>query len=104
MEHLRDFYVAKESGVSRATGLWHIQMLLVFACGKSILAREATPSGHTGMNFFAPAIEGLPDIRALQNEPILAIEVLCLVSLFLEASDIRSGSWGYVCYNIASPT
>lgn len=96
VDRLRNFYLQREAGYSCNPGLWHIQMLLVFACGKSIIAREATSSGQTGMNFFAPAIEGLPDIRALQNEPILAIEVLCLISLFLEASDIRSGSWGYV--------
>ena len=102
MDNLREFYADRETGCQKPASLWQIQMLLVFACGKSILAREATKTGQTGMNFFAPAIEALPDIRALQNEPILAIEVLCLVSLFLEASDIRSGSWGYVCAGLDS--
>ena len=96
MANLREFYCTESVVGKKPTGLWHIQMLLVFACGKSILAREATPSGQTGMNYFSQAIEGLPDIRALQQEPILAIEIICLVALFLEASDIRSASWGYI--------
>lgn len=96
MRNLRIFYAEKEVRSQTRSNLWVVQMLLIFACGKSILAREAGPSGHMGTNFFRPAIEGMPDTRALQNEPILALEVLCLLSLFLEASDIRSGAWGYV--------
>lgn len=96
MKNLRGFYADEGAHTQKPSRLWHIQMLLVFACGKSILAREAGPSGHAGTNFFRSAIEGMPDIRALQNEPILALEVLCLLSLFLEASDIRSGAWGYI--------
>jgi hypothetical protein len=96
MTNLREFYAEKESHVRMPSRLWHTKMLLIFAFGKSILAREAGPSGQMGTNFFRPAIEGMPDIRTLQNEPVLSLEILCLLSLFLEALDIRSGAWGYV--------
>ncbi len=96
LRKLQEFYVNQDAGIHNPTGLWHIQMLLVFACGKSILAREAHSSGPAGVSFFRPAIEGLPDIRALQQEPILAIEVLCLMALFLEAADIISAAYSYV--------
>jgi proline utilization trans-activator len=97
LQKLQEFYSERENGVQKPTVLWHIQMLLIFACGKSIIAREAFQSGPTGMSFFLPAIEGLPDIRTLQQEPVLSIEILCLLALFLEAADIRSGAYGYVC-------
>jgi proline utilization trans-activator len=96
LRKLKEFYANQEASIQNTTGLWHIQMLLVFACGKSILTREAFPTGPTGASFFRQAIEGLPDIRALQQEPILAIETLCLLALFLEAADIRSAAYGYV--------
>jgi proline utilization trans-activator len=97
LRKLEEFYTEREAGIEHPTSLWHIQMLLVFACGKSILAREAYSTGPTGISFFQLTIEGLPDFRALQQEPMLAIEILCLLALFLEAADIRSAAYGYVC-------
>ena len=100
MNNLREFYAEKTVQTQRRPRLWHIQMLLIFAWWKSILAREASPSGQMGMNFFAPAIEGMPDAAHPPLHSPRHAGGNHHLSLFLEASDIRSGAWGYVSEDI----
>src|SRR5450755_2942484 len=71
-------------------------MLVVFAFGRSILAREAGPSGPVGSIYFARAVEGLPDCHRLCQEPILSIEILCVFALFMQAMDMRLAAYEYV--------
>ncbi|RBQ81706.1 hypothetical protein FVER14953_04273 [Fusarium verticillioides] len=44
--------------------------------------------GPSGMNYFILAIEAMPDIRRLYEDPLLSIEVLCLAALFMHATDL----------------
>ncbi|KAF5716750.1 BRT1 down-regulated by mating factor B [Fusarium mundagurra] len=62
-------------------------MLLILAFGKSIQSRHSE-MGPSGMNYFTLAIEAMPDIRRLYEDPLLSIEVLCLAALFMHATDI----------------
>ncbi|RDW67041.1 hypothetical protein BP5796_09790 [Coleophoma crateriformis] len=89
LRKLHEFYSARKSGRERSTDLWLIQMLIVLAFGKSILAREAGPSGPTGATYFARAMEALPDSHRLYQDPILGIEILCMLALMLQALDMR---------------
>jgi hypothetical protein len=95
---LHEFYQADTSSTStlQLTGLWHIQMLVIFALGTSILSRESGPSGPTGSQYFARAIEALPDCHQLSQEPVLSIEILGLISLFMQAMDMRVAAHQYV--------
>lgn len=93
---LHQFYHDLANDVPHLTGLWHIQMLMVFAFGTSILAREASPNGPTGAAYFAKAMDALPDNHRLRCEPILAVEILCMISLFLQAMDMRHAAYDYV--------
>ncbi|PVH75748.1 hypothetical protein DL98DRAFT_592883 [Cadophora sp. DSE1049] len=76
--------------------LWQIKMLLVFAFGTSILAREAGKSGPAGAVYFGRAIEALPDPHRLRQDPIVSIEVLCMLALFTQAMDMRRAAYDYV--------
>ncbi|KAK2628739.1 hypothetical protein QTJ16_001842 [Diplocarpon rosae] len=71
-------------------------MLLVFAFGKSILAREVSQSGPTGAAYFARAVEALPDPHRLRQDPILSIEILSMLALFMQAMDMRRAAYDYV--------
>lgn len=88
LQRLRDFYDGRAKGVVPDASLWHIQMLLVLAFGKSILSREHSEIGPSGMTYFTRAIQGMPDIRRLYEDPLLSIEILCLASLFMHARDL----------------
>ncbi|KAG5759243.1 hypothetical protein H9Q72_012631 [Fusarium xylarioides] len=88
LQRLRRFYDARDKGLEIDASLWHIQMLLILAFGKSIQSREHFEMGPSGMNYFTLAIEAMPDIRRLYEDPLLSIEVLCLAALFMHATDL----------------
>ena len=102
LKRTQKFYEDRNMGREQTLNLWHIQMIVVFAFGKSILAREAGLSGPTGAVYFARAVEALPDNFRLCQEPILAIEILCLFALFMQAMDMRLAACNYV-HRIFSP-
>ncbi|KAH6715061.1 fungal-specific transcription factor domain-containing protein [Leptodontidium sp. MPI-SDFR-AT-0119] len=89
---LHQFYQNQHS----TSSLWQIKMLLVFAFGTSILARGAGKSGPAGSAYLARAVEALPDPHRLRQDPILSIEVLCLLALFMQAMDMRRAAYDYI--------
>ncbi|RBR23176.1 uncharacterized protein FIESC28_04031 [Fusarium coffeatum] len=88
LQRLRSFYDERDRGLVDKASLWHIQMLLVLAFGKSIQSREHSEMGPSGMSYFTCAIEAMPDIRRLYEDPLLSIEILCLAALFMHAADL----------------
>ncbi|KAH7176872.1 hypothetical protein EDB81DRAFT_773708 [Dactylonectria macrodidyma] len=93
LERLREFYDERARGGAPNASLWHIQMLLILGLGKSILSREHSQSGPSGMIYFTLAIEAMPDIRRLYEDPLLSIEILCLATLFMHATDLLQESY-----------
>ncbi|KAK0644878.1 putative transcriptional regulatory protein C3C7.04 [Lasiodiplodia hormozganensis] len=96
IHRLHLFYDARTKGIHEQPDLWHIQMLLVFAFGKSVLAREQFAYGPAGSSYFARALEALPDVRRLNDEPVLAVEIACLVTLFMHAADMLQEAYVYI--------
>lgn len=96
LDRLKAFYAGAESGEMQQPGLWHIQMLLVFALGRAILAREHFKTGPAGTTYFLRALEALPNTHRLHEDPVLAIEILCLVAMFMQAIDAGQEAYGYV--------
>ncbi|CCT64208.1 related to positive activator of transcription [Fusarium fujikuroi IMI 58289] len=88
LQRLRRFYDDRDKDLEIDASLWHIQMLLILAFGKSIQSREHSEMGPSGMTYFTLAIEAMPDIRRLYEDPLLSIEVLCLAALFMHATDL----------------
>ncbi|KAI8724101.1 Zn(2)-C6 fungal-type domain-containing protein [Fusarium sp. LHS14.1] len=93
LQKLRAFYSERSKCQVPDATLWHIQMLLVLAFGKSILSREHCEKGPSGMTYFTHAIEAMPDIRRLYEQPLLSIEILCLAALFMHATDLLQESY-----------
>lgn len=99
LARLREFYDQRARGVVPDAKLWHIQMLLVLGFGKSLLAREHSESGPSGMVYFNYAAGAISDIRTLYEGPLLSIEVLCLAALFMHAADLLQESYVTVSYS-----
>lgn len=81
--------------------LWHMQLLLVIAFGKLFLRRGASSLGPPGAPDFLRALKLQPDVLDLWDDPILRIEILCLISLYLLTADIRGTAYTFVCVSPA---
>ncbi|KAI0198963.1 fungal-specific transcription factor domain-containing protein [Astrocystis sublimbata] len=75
--------------------LWYIQYLLLMALGKAFLYgfNDGRP---TGMNLMPRALELLPDTVALYQDPILSVEILCCLGLYLQSLDHRNSAYAYI--------
>lgn len=80
--------------------LWYIQFLMVISFGEAFLlpSRKANPSSVCSDHFIR-AMSLLPDQAEMWNDPILSIEVLALIALYLYSLDMRDSSCCYVCFD-----
>ena len=80
------FYQTKPSESSTAhKRLWYIQFLLVLAFGKAILVQDGFQKGVPGSEYFQRALNMLPDINGYYEDPLTSMELLCGISLYLQA-------------------
>lgn len=95
MEQLDHFY---DEGLCNKPlkGLWSVQFLLVIAFGKLFLRRGASSLGPPGASDFLRAMKLQPDVLDLWDDPILRIEILFLISLYLNTSDMRATAYSFV--------
>ena len=96
MGKLDEFY-AKDSPNKHLTDLWHMQFLLVIAFGKLFLRRGASSLGPPGAEDVIRALRLKSDLLDVWEEPVLSVEVLCLMSLYLLTADIRGSAYVFVC-------
>lgn len=99
LSKLRDFYSHSRESEAGGSNLWHVQMLCVFGLGHAILARGPGRSGPMGSQFLARAVEALPDAHRLGLEEVIAVEVLIILSLFMQAMDMRLAAYNYVTFS-----
>lgn len=96
LHNLHEFYADAATKVQESP-LWYVQFLLVLAFGEAFL----TPIRNTHIapgwgKYFTRAMSLMPDISALWPEPILAIEVLTMIALYLHSVDLRDTAYCYV--------
>lgn len=96
LEKFRDFSKNRDTEAPASTDPWLIQMLIALGLGKSLASREPGPSGPSGHVYFARAVQAIPSIYFLYEEPILSIEILCASALFLQMMDMRRAAYGYL--------
>ncbi|RYN16154.1 hypothetical protein AA0113_g12556 [Alternaria arborescens] len=87
------------STLSDATGqtrLWHVQFLLVMALGQALLAPVTSGKSPASNNLVARALDLLPDAHGLYRDPIISIELLCCLSLYLQSIDHRNSAYLYI--------
>ncbi|EXJ81855.1 hypothetical protein A1O1_07920 [Capronia coronata CBS 617.96] len=97
-EFTRNLYEFSEQGVAKieSSRLWFVQFLLIVALGKAMLVVLKDPSTPPGSAWFQRAMSIMPDSVRLLREPTLAIQVLCLVTLFLMSIDMKEAAYGYI--------
>lgn len=96
LSHLHELYddVHRKVGTSR---LWYIQYLMVLALGEAFLSPSRRKDGNPGgCQYFTRAMSLLPNLTKVWDDPILAIEVLTAVALYLYSVDMRDSSSCYV--------
>jgi proline utilization trans-activator len=91
MANLHAFYSNSEKGAWRES-LWYIHFLLIIAFGKTFVQHKHHAPRPPGADFFVHAIQLLPDTNRLCREPVTAVEILCCISLYLQALDSRNAA------------
>jgi proline utilization trans-activator len=91
MANLQAFYSNNERGVWKES-LWYIHFLLILAFGKTFIQGKSQTPRPPGADFFTQAIQLLPDTSRLCREPIMAVEILCCIALYLQALDSRNAA------------
>ncbi|KAJ5919259.1 hypothetical protein N7466_010202 [Penicillium verhagenii] len=94
MSGLHDFY--SRSKPNGTAGLWYIHFLLMLAFGKGFVQHKLQGNKPPGAEFFVKALQLLPDISVLHQEPIESTEILCCIALYLQALDCRSSAHNYI--------
>ncbi|KIV86015.1 hypothetical protein PV11_01658 [Exophiala sideris] len=95
MRKLNDFYQTSPT-IEALADLWHVQFLLVIAFGKLFLRRGASSLGPPGARDVIRALQLKPDISDSWEDPILYVEVICLLSLYLLTADIRGTAYVFI--------
>ena len=95
MHNLDEFYTTNPT-TDGLIDMWHVQFLLVVAFGKLFLRRGASSLGPPGAKDVVRALRLKPDVSDSWQEPVLYVEVLCLLSLYLLTADIRETAYVFV--------
>ncbi|KAJ5889418.1 hypothetical protein N7504_010228 [Penicillium tannophilum] len=94
MGGLHDFY--SRSKPNATSSLWYIHFLLMLAFGKGFVQHKLQGNKPPGAEFFVKALQLLPDISVLHQEPIESTEIMCCIALYLQALDCRSSAHNYI--------
>lgn len=100
LSHMHEFYQDAASKLA-SSQLWFMQFLLVLAFGQAFLSqpRSRKPTEPPGAAYFTRAMALMPDYTNLFKDPLLAMEVLGLVGLYLCSIDRTESAYLYVCVN-----
>ncbi|KAL7622540.1 hypothetical protein AAE478_008047 [Parahypoxylon ruwenzoriense] len=91
-----DSFHKNPGDIARTRRLWFVEYLLLLAYGQAFLASGPRVNTPLGSQFATRAMALLPNPAQMNEEPMLAIEVLALVALYLQAVDIRVAAYQYI--------
>lgn len=81
---------------SGGSEVWQTEILMIIALGKLFLERGATSLGPPGIREFLLSAITLPSNFTLIENPITAIEALCLLVIYAQAADMHRLAYLYV--------
>ncbi|KAK2776493.1 C6 transcription factor [Colletotrichum kahawae] len=97
MRGLYDFYRKGHNTEPVADDrLWYIQFLLIMAFGKALLVPGTPDQSPPGSSLVTRALEYLPDAHGLYQDPVLSVEILCCLALYLQSADHRNTAYTYI--------
>lgn len=106
MGYLDAFYARpppSSTPCARKERLWYIHFLLLLAFGKAFTSRKDRGRRPPGAEFFTRAIELLPSTVTLSREPIMSVEVLMCLALYIHCIDYRMSAYNYVSLHMFFP-
>lgn len=101
MASLYRFYADPNQEVETGD-LWYIQLLIILAFGKAFVGNKTQDQRPLGAELFIRALQLLPNLSILWREPMISIETLCCVSLYLQCLDFRHAAHNYVSHHLPS--
>lgn len=84
---------------TRKKRLGYIQFLLLLAFGKAFVSRRCHDRRPPGAEFFTRALELLPSTVTLSKEPMISVEILVCLALYIHCLDYRVSAYNYVSLN-----
>lgn len=97
MQQVHRFYDNRAHVTGEVDRLWYVQFLLALAFGKALVIHDKVDQSPPGSEFFVKAMSLLPDFPYLYRDSLLAVEILCSISLYLQSIDQRNMAYIYVC-------
>jgi hypothetical protein len=91
MANMHAFYSNSERSAWKES-LWYVHFLLILAFGKTFIQVKGNTPRPPGADFFIRAVQLLPDTTRLCREPVIAVEILCCIALYLQALDSRNAA------------
>lgn len=98
MGYLDAFYARPPPSTpyARKERLWYIHFLLLLAFGKAFISRRCHGRRPPGAEFFTRAMELLPSTVTLLREPMMSVEILICLALYIHCLDYRMSAYNYV--------
>lgn len=104
MDGLYEFYDRGPQAEPLPGGhLWFVHFLLIMGFGQALLS-GSMGNRPGGSELISRAIELLPNSFGLYQDPILSIEILCCLALYLQSIDHRNSAFLYVSDSLSLPT
>jgi proline utilization trans-activator len=78
------------------TNLWYVELLLVFAVGELLLGRLGDNASFPGEMYFMEAMNNMPVISHLNASGTQGIEIMGLLTFYLQCADRKDDAYIYV--------
>ncbi|KAH8734461.1 hypothetical protein BGZ61DRAFT_527804 [Ilyonectria robusta] len=75
---------------------WYAQFLLMLAFGKAFLGNGGKSDKPPGYNYAARAMSLLPDLAAIDNDPVVAAQALTLAAIYFQSVDMRVPAFQHI--------
>lgn len=96
MAGLLSLYNDGPQRVTPQNRLWYVLYLIIMGFGKALLIGRGQDAAPAGSEYIMRALELLPDVNGLYQDPLLSVEICCGLALYLQSVDHRNSAYVYV--------
>ncbi|KAH6989083.1 hypothetical protein BKA56DRAFT_641098 [Ilyonectria sp. MPI-CAGE-AT-0026] len=86
---------AQPPSPTHAKDMWYIELLMVFALGELLQGRLRSGVIFPGADFYLEAEKHLPEFSSLRENGIQSVEVIGMMTFFLQCADCRDDAYVY---------
>lgn len=95
-------YKDEQTRNAQMQSIWFIQYLLLMALGMLISSPSTEKGRAPGCSYFAEAMRRLPPTYQLGSHGIISVEILCLITLYLQWRDRKHEAYVHVRFSQTS--